>query len=377
MREETQLRIISEIIHDYHGKEPLSRFLKKYFNLNRQLGSRDRRLIQQFVYNYFRIGKMFAGKQFRERLAVANKLCKAEESPLLSFSFKELANIDKLASHLEPDKLFPHGRHLSDSINKAEFIHSFLVQPKVWIRVRPQFSGEVEKEFADKNVLFEKDEKVNGAWSVKNSTALDEFETFKKGYFEIQDLSSQQTIDFIRPGHDELWWDACAGAGGKSLMMAAYEPSVRLFCSDARETILKNLRERFLKTGFNNYTTKVLELSSKVRRGAWSHFDGAVADVPCSGSGTWARTPEWLTFFDSRSVEKFQALQRKIVSTIVDLLPGNKPFVYVTCSVFKEENEDNTAWVTSNFPLRLQTQAYIEGAVKGADTMFVARFIKS
>lgn len=376
MREATQLRIILDIIEAYKGKEPLSRFLRKYFNLNRQLGSRDRRLIQQFVYNYYRIGKMYAEKPVVERLAIANKACKAEESPLLSFSFRELANIERLASQLQPDKIFPHGRHLSDSISKAEFIHSFLKQPKVWIRVRQPFMAEVEKELNEKEMPFEKDPVTPDAWSLRNSTSLDQLNSYKKGYFEIQDLSSQQTIRLIKPEAGETWWDACAGSGGKSLMMAAYEPALNLICTDSRETILKNLEERFRKAGITNYSTKAVDLSSGKKTRLKVVPDGIVADVPCSGSGTWGRTPEWLNFFDSRSIEKFSQLQRNIVSDIVHTLPENKPFVYITCSVFKEENEDNTAWIAGNLPLKIQTQLYIEGASKGADTMFVARFTR-
>lgn len=179
------------------------------------------------------------------------------------------------------------------------------------------------------------------------------------------------------PGPNEYWWDACAGAGGKSLMMAAYEPTLKLFCTDARETVLKNLEHRFEKAGIKKYSTKAIDLITGPKPRIKEVFDGIVADVPCSGSGTWSRTPEWLTNFDSKFLEKFKTLQQQIVSTVINFLPDNKPFVYITCSVFKEENENNTAWIAENLPLKLQTQCYIEGSSKGADTMFVARFIRS
>ena len=232
MREATQLRIITELISSYNGKEPLSRFLKKHFNVNRQLGSRDRRLIQEFIYNFFRIGKMFADKPVELRITAANKLCKTERGPLFEFVLGRNHEVEKMHLHSELDKLFVHGRHLSDSIRKADFIQSFLVQPKVWIRVRSEFANDVEKEFHEKSIAFEKDGEEVNAWSVKQATALDQLDTFMKGYFEIQDLSSQKTIHYILPHPSENWWDACAGAGGKSLMMASYEPSVRLFCTD-------------------------------------------------------------------------------------------------------------------------------------------------
>jgi len=377
MREATQLRIVNEIITSYKGKEPLSRYLKKYFNANRQLGSRDRRLIQEFIYNYYRIGKMFSDKPIEARLALANKLCRAEPGPLFEYLISRHPEIEKMQLQSELDKLFVQGRHLSDSIGKADFIRSFLVQPKVWIRVRDEFKNEVEKELNEKSISFEKDNDQPNAWSVKQATALDQMESFIKGYFEIQDLSSQKTIRYITPANSEYWWDACAGAGGKSLMMASHEPSIKLFCTDARETVLKNLEQRFKKAGVKNYSTKMLDLTSGLKPRIKETFDGIVADVPCSGSGTWSRTPEWLTHFESKNIEKYKLLQRQIVSAVVNFLPDNKPFVYITCSVFKEENEGNTSWMSENLPLKLQTQSYLEGSSKGADTMFVARFTKS
>jgi len=243
--------------------------------------------------------------------------------------------------------------------------------------VRNEYQNEVGKELYEKDIAFEKNAEEPNAWSVKQSTALDQLDSFVKGYFEIQDLSSQKTIRYIMPAPNEYWWDACAGAGGKSLMMAAHEPGIKLFCTDARETVLKNLEHRFHKAGVYNYSTKMLDLTSGPKPRMKDIFDGIVADVPCSGSGTWARTPEWLTYFDSKQLEKFKNIQRQIVSSVVNFLPDNKPFVYITCSVFKEENEGNTAWIAENLSLKLQTQSYIEGATKGADTMFVARFIRS
>jgi 16S rRNA (cytosine967-C5)-methyltransferase len=377
MREQTQLRIIQEILEGYRGKEPFSRYLKKYFNVNRQLGSRDRRLIQEFTFNYFRIGRMFSGRSPGERLALAALICKAEGGPLFEYVLRGISNTVRLTSQLEPDQLFPYGRHLSDSISKAEFIHSFLVQPRVWIRVRGEFTSQVEAELHEKGIGFDKDPELELAWSFKNATSLDQLDSFKKGYFEIQDRSSQKTLSYILPKPSELWWDACAGSGGKSLMMAASVPEIKLFCTDSRETILQNLEKRFAKADVRNFKTRTIDLVSSRLPSSIPAPNGIVADVPCTGSGTWARTPEWLTFFDLKSIGKFQELQRKIVSNTQRLLPDNKPFVYITCSVFKEENEENTSWISSNLPLKLQTQLYIEGASKGADTMFVARFIKA
>src|SRR6187549_3893235 len=104
MREATQLRIITEIISSYKGKEPLSRFLKKNFNTNRQLGSRDRRLIQEFTYNYFRLGKMFADKPVETRIAAATRFCKTKPGPLYDFLHSRHPEVERLQLNSELDK---------------------------------------------------------------------------------------------------------------------------------------------------------------------------------------------------------------------------------------------------------------------------------
>jgi 16S rRNA (cytosine967-C5)-methyltransferase len=98
--------------------------------------------------------------------------------------------------------------------------------------------------------------------------------------------------------------------------------------------------------------------------------------VPCSGSGTWARTPEWLSMFKAEELEHFQLLQRKIVENLVAFLKPGMPLVYITCSVFKKENEENIEHFTSTLPLEQVESTYINGISHGADTLFVARMVR-
>ena len=103
-------------------------------------------------------------------------------------------------------------------------------------------------------------------------------------------------------------------------MMADTEPGISLLCTDTRESILENLTGRFSRAGINNYKTMVLDLASGRMPKPEPVVDGIVADVPCTGSGTWARTPEWLTFFKPASIEIYRETQRKIISGILKLL---------------------------------------------------------
>lgn len=106
-------------------------------------------------------------------------------------------------------------------------------------------------------------------------------------------------------------------------------------------------------------------------------FDGILADVPCSGSGTWARSPEILCSFDPSTLNKtFVERQRKIVHNLTGSLKDSGRLVYITCSVFRAENEENVTHFEASGSLQCITQQYIEGAEDGADTMFLAIFEK-
>jgi len=213
---------------------------------------------------------------------------------------------------------------------------------------------------------------------IKNTTALDVLETFKKGYFEIQDRSSQQTLRFIQPRAGEHWWDACSGSGGKSLMMVDAEPSLSIYATDVRETVLQNLKERFRKI---IPSPKIIVEKADVANLPANFIppftpDGILADVPCTGSGTWARTPEWIEMFEEESVLKYQKLQFDIVSNLVKYLPKGKPLVYITCSAFRVENEDIITNFVQNLPLKLEASEYLKGYEIGGDTMFAARLVR-
>jgi len=106
-------------------------------------------------------------------------------------------------------------------------------------------------------------------------------------------------------------------------------------------------------------------------------FDLIICDAPCSGSGTWGRTPEQLTQFSEYEIVVFQQLQQQIVQNALPKLRNNGFFLYITCSVFEAENEAIVPFVESRFPfMKLVEQSVIKGYADKADTMFVALFKK-
>ncbi|MFD2286497.1 hypothetical protein ACFSOV_10295 [Pedobacter petrophilus] len=147
--------------------------------------------------------------------------------------------------------------------------------------------------------------------------------------------------------------------------------------SDLRESILLNLDERFRLAGIKKYHKKELDLLKNNDQVLHHYqFDGIILDAPCTGSGTWGRTPEMLTFFSEQKISFFSNMQKYIAQNVIKYLKPGKPLIYITCSAFAEENEEVVNHLTTNLPLELEKMELIKGYKNQADSMFVARLIK-
>lgn len=383
MKALNQLKTFQRILAEFPADVQLSKFLPGFFRQNKQMGSTDRRVASRLVYNYFRLGGALPNAPAEDRLMVAEFLCNAQTNSFLQHFKPEWAacvgfSIDdklEMVKTTYPDfeltDVYPQHAQLSDSINKQEFLKSFFIQPDLFIRVRKGFEQQVKAILSQADVSF-KDEGHN-CLSLPNGTKLETLFA-NQHWFEVQDYSSQQTAQYFRPQKWENWWDACAASGGKSLLLHEQEPNLKLVVSDIRENILANLDERFRQVGLFKYQKKILDLTQNPDFIMHDYaFDGIILDAPCTGSGTWGRTPELISQFNGHRIEFFQRLQQSIIRNVVKYLKPGKPLIFITCSAFKAENEDNVNFMVTELGLQLEEMQVLKGYEHKADTMFVAR----
>jgi 16S rRNA (cytosine967-C5)-methyltransferase len=383
MKALNQLKTFQRILAEFPADVQLSKFLPGFFRQNKQMGSTDRKVASRLVYNYFRLGRALPALPAEDRLMVAEFLCNTQSNSFLqhfkpewaacvSFSIDDKLEMVKTAyPHFNLDDVYPFHQALSASVNKQEFLKSFFIQPDLFIRVRKGFEQQVKAVLAKADVIF-KDE-GNNCLSLPNGTKLETL-FVNQHWFEVQDYSSQQTAQYFRPQKWENWWDACAASGGKSLLLHEQEPNLKLVVSDIRENILANLDERFRQVGLLKYQKKILDLTQNPDYIMHDYaFDGIILDAPCTGSGTWGRTPELISKFDTYRIEFFQRLQQSIVRNVVKYLKPGKPLIYITCSAFKAENEDAVNFMVTELGLQLEEVQVLKGYEHKADTMFVAR----
>jgi len=356
------------------------------------MGSRDRRMTRNWIYSLLRIGNNLQRIDFSTRLAVAIYLSYDSQDifaneilqEFLPFPFDPVPDSleDRLAVVMNhfPDfsieNIFPFHQSLSSEINAAEYAKSMLSQPDVWIRYKRQFREHVLSELTSRQIVHSEFDSLDHCLRIPAGTSLEKLESFEKGYFEIQDINSQRSGNYFKPFDGETWWDACCGSGGKSLLLAEIKPDVKIFATDKRPSILESYRRRSAKAGLKSAGLRVLDVETQAE-GRENFFDGIIADVPCSGSGTWARSPEWLSrFSEDQIAQTYSKKQRSIVANLVPALKQGAPLIYITCSVFREENEENVGFFLASFPLDLKEHGYLHGYANGADTLFVARMEK-
>ncbi|TAH03664.1 MAG: RsmB/NOP family class I SAM-dependent RNA methyltransferase [Sphingobacteriales bacterium] len=382
-----QLATFKTILEQYDFSQPLNRFLATFYRQNKQMGSTDRRIATRLIYNYFRIGKLLINEPIETRLLIAELLCNSQpnsfvnhfkpewESVFLYALADKINYIQKLFEGFNIADIFPLHQQLPLEIDKEAFFNSFFIQPDLFIRIKKGEEKNVLKFLVANNIAH----KIIDTQTIAlpNGIKVDAVLT-DKAVYEIQDVSSQAVGEFFKPQKWDKWWDCCAASGGKTLLLHDLEPDIKLVVSDIRESILLNLDERFKTAGLRNYQKKILDLT--LNPAPYLHnyeFDGIIFDAPCTGSGTWGRTPEMLWQFEEHKIKFFSDLQRRIATQIIPYLKPGKPLIYITCSVFKQENQDQTDWLQSQFGLVLEHQEIIKGYHLKADTMFVARLVKT
>ncbi len=162
---------------------------------------------------------------------------------------------------------------------------------------------------------------------------------FKQGWFEIQDWSSQQVAPLldIQPGMRVV--DACAGAGGKTLHLAALmQNKGQLIAMDTEAWKLDELRKRARRNGVDIVETRAIESSKTIKR-IYATADRLLIDAPCSGLGVLRRNPDAKWKLTPEFVEKVRQTQSDLLSDYCKILkPGGK-MVYATCSILPGENE--------------------------------------
>jgi 16S rRNA (cytosine967-C5)-methyltransferase len=377
----------ADILARYSGEEPLTHFLKKYFAQHKKFGARDRRQISHLCYCYFRMGHSLAQQTTDQKILCGLFLCSATPQPVLAqlkpewneiISLPLDQKIGLLQQHgFRQNEIFPFTDSLAPDIDAELFTRSILIQPDIFLRIRPGKKQKVLARLREAGSLF--DLCGESCIALAPGAKLDDILMLDADAV-VQDKSSQQVLSLLAPMMPERdrpfeVWDCCAASGGKSILFKDMYPACRLTVSDIRSSIIANLQKRFKAAGISNYHSFVGDVAApdfSMRK----HFDVVLCDAPCSGSGTWSRTPEQMYFFKKEKISYYAGLQQKIAVRAAQQVKRGGHFLYITCSVFEAENEAVVAHIAAS-GMQLKTMQYFKGYDQKSDTLFAAVFNRS
>lgn len=204
---------------------------------------------------------------------------------------------------------------------------------------------------------------------------------FKRGAFEVQDEASQLVAPFsgIEKSSVKVL-DACAGAGGKTLHLAALlRNKGEIFATDVEGYKLEELKRRVKRSTAQNVRIVMPDQKAKtLGSGKQNWFDLVLLDVPCSGTGTLRRNPGIKWVFSEAMVAELTQKQRAILTENLPYLKSGGKLVYATCSILREEGEDQIKWLIENHPgqYELEEELRTRPDKQGCDGFYAARIKK-
>jgi 16S rRNA (cytosine967-C5)-methyltransferase len=391
-RDTNQARIAAGTVFElvasaFRSGKPVDRELAAFFRRHRKFGSSERRLVTETVFAVFRwwgwlrhlvrdeerlwTGDARTRAQSREWLTVvlAAHLLEAQDHmhptaatwrdtlvkrhrrdfppflPCLGGEpLDERAAALKRLFRIAVDwrELVPEWVVTAMSLNaprQRDLVEALQTRPPIWLRTQTPHLDELQEELRGLGIQSARSGAVPTALRLL-PTRLNvyELEPFRRGDFEIQDLASQVIGLACAATAGERWWDACAGAGGKSLQLAAMmDGKGTVVATDIRAHKLEDLRRRARRARLSNINARPWD--GKTPPGRNSGFDGVLVDAPCTCAGTWRRNPDarWTTL--PTAVEEIVPIQQRLLDvTAKAVRPGGR-LVYATCSCLPAEND--------------------------------------
>ena len=331
------------------GGEPVEQALTNWGRASRFAGSGDRHAVRDLVFDALRCKRSYAalGGGLTGRGLILGGLRAAEADVAALFSGvahapaqvveAEAARVPLGAEALDvPDWIY--GRFASALGEECDAtLEALRCRAPVFLRVNraKASSAEAIAALAEEGIVSHAVEALQSGLEVtENTRKIHQSKAYAQGLVELQDAASQAVVESL-PLHDgQRVLDLCAGGGGKTLAMAA-RARLDLYAHDADPGRMRDLPARAERAGARISITKTPEKTAP--------YDLILTDVPCSGSGSWRRDPMGKWALTPERLSSVCALQGQILARAAAMLGPTGVLAYATCSMLKEENEDQIA----------------------------------
>lgn len=320
---------------------PADRLISAYFRERRYAGSKDRRAVRELVYTAIRAcgpvpksGRAAMLRAAADDPALAELFDGSQHAPPRIGKKEEPAQGGVASSWME--------RQLANSDLSDDEQRALLSRAPLDLRVNSLKADRAALELPEQGETLVTSQGLRYA----PGTQVEQWDAYKSGLVEVQDLGSQIACMAVaaQPGEDVI--DLCAGAGGKTLALAAaMENTGRLVASDTDRGRLSRLEPRAERAGAGNISSLLLDPQREWDKlGAYEGAaDAVLIDAPCSGTGTWRRNPESRWRMNADALNKLTDTQDDLLNLGARLVKPGGRLIYVTCSLLDAEGPDRIA----------------------------------
>ena len=384
-RLQAAIEILDEVIVSTRDDgPPADAIVARYFKTRRYAGSGDRRAVRELV---FRAIRRSAVPPASGRAAI---LGIAENEPALLDLFglprgpdARVAGEEAAPARVIPKWLVPELSALVDSAEWPALLERAPLDLRVNVarasrdEILAQFPGAAPTAISP--------------WGIRLSvdTRVDDHPAYREGLVEVQDEGSQLIALACEPRENKQIVDLCAGAGGKALALAAAAPAAKVLATDSNRARLSKLPPRAEKAGaciearLLNPPKELAELSEWLGKA-----DLVLIDAPCSGSGTWRRSPEGRWRLTPERLERVIGVQQRLLDIGAELVRPGGRLVYAVCSLLSREGAGqidrfltrHSSWIREETPI---AAGRLDGAGRlltpghdRTDGFFVARLMR-
>jgi len=385
-RLQAAIEILDEVIGSARDNgPPADAIVTRYFKTRRYAGSKDRRAVRELV---FRAIRGVADRPASGRSAI---LALSQDEPALLELFGEPRGPEPIT---DGDSIAPHGEvpawlapELSPHVASSEW-PALLERAPLDLRVNVSRNSR-EAALAE---IDEAQLTPLSPWGIRVAAGspLDDHAAVMGGLVEIQDEGSQLIALACMPLGESKVLDLCAGAGGKSLALAAAAPSARILATDSNRSRLSKLAPRAERAGAA-VETRLLNSPNEIAELAdWQgQADLVLIDAPCSGSGTWRRNPEGRWRLTPERLDRVVALQSRLLDIAAEMAGPGGRIVYAVCSLLSREGAGqidhflsrHSSWIVEETPF---AAGRLDGVGRiltpghdGTDGFFVARLVRA
>ena len=346
-RVQAAIEVLDEIVAAARSNgAPADRIIADWFRARRFAGSGDRRAVRELAYAAIR---------------ACGEIPESGRAAMLRLA----GNDPALAA------LFDGSRHAPPPIADGELAASGGVAPR-WLEealAASAISGDEAAALLDRAPL---DIRINalkagaldlpeageaiaapGGRRFPSGTPVEQWDAYQAGAIEVQDGGSQLTCVALAARPGEAVVDLCAGAGGKSLALAAaMDDRGSILACDVDRDRLSRLPPRAARAGASIIETRLMDTNREADALAdWQgRADAVLVDAPCSGTGTWRRNPEARWRLTPKALERLTALQARLMDVGAALVRPGGRLVYVTCSLLDAEGADQAGAFLARHP---------------------------